>query len=78
MPYDEGVAQRIREMFDRECGISEKRMFGGQAFMLRGNMCCGVVGDTLMARVGPEHYLEALRKLSGYSIHEGKMSFFRR
>ncbi|OGA19663.1 MAG: hypothetical protein A3G25_01850 [Betaproteobacteria bacterium RIFCSPLOWO2_12_FULL_63_13] len=60
MAYDEGVAQRLREMLEGEPGIQQKRMFGGLAFMLRGNMCCGVVGDTLMARVGPDRYADAL------------------
>ncbi|MFI5323026.1 MAG: TfoX/Sxy family protein [Thermodesulfobacteriota bacterium] len=40
--------------------ISEKKMFGGIAFMLKGNMCCGVIDDLLMARVGPEGYEAAL------------------
>jgi hypothetical protein len=35
-------------------------MFGGVAFLLRGNMCCGVVGDELIIRVGPESYERAL------------------
>ena len=30
-------------------------MFGGITFMLRGHMCCGIVGDTLMVRTGPDH-----------------------
>jgi len=62
MAYDEGVAQRLREMLEGEPGIQQKRMFGGLAFMLRGNMCCGVVGDTLMARVGPDRYADALKR----------------
>ena len=37
-------------------------MFGGLAFMVSGNMCCGVVGGELMARVGPEQYEEALQE----------------
>jgi TfoX/Sxy family transcriptional regulator of competence genes len=37
-------------------------MFGGIAFMLRGNMLCGILGDMLMARVGAEQYLAALKK----------------
>lgn len=35
-------------------------MFGGMAFMLNGNMCCGVIGDQLVARIGPEGYESAL------------------
>lgn len=37
-------------------------MFGGIAFMVRGNMCCGVVKDELMVRVGPDRYEEALAR----------------
>ena len=37
-------------------------MFGGLSFMLQGNMCCGVEGDRLMVRVGPENYDEALEQ----------------
>ena len=59
MPFDEGVAQRLREVFDDRKDIVEKRMFGGIAFMHRGNMCCGIVNDVLMARVGPDAYEDA-------------------
>ena len=52
MAFDEGTAQRLREYFDGRSDISEKKMFGGLALMHNGNMCCGVVGDVLMARVG--------------------------
>ena len=37
-------------------------MFGGLAFMLSGNMLCGIAGDSLMARVGPRRYEEALAR----------------
>ena len=56
MAYDEGLAQRIREIFSTRGEFLERKMFGGLAFMLSGNMCCGVVRDTLMLRVGPEQY----------------------
>ena len=36
-------------------------MFGGLAFMVGGHMACGVVGDRLMVRVGPDRYETALR-----------------
>jgi TfoX/Sxy family transcriptional regulator of competence genes len=36
-------------------------MFGGIAFMVRGNMCCGVIDDRLMVRVGPDAYDKALK-----------------
>jgi len=60
MAFDDGVAHRLREVFDGREDIAEKRMFGGIAFMHRGNMCCGVIGDVLMARVGLDAYQTAL------------------
>ncbi|NUP16907.1 MAG: TfoX/Sxy family protein [Streptomyces sp.] len=54
MAYDEGLAQRIRERLGAETGVSEKKMFGGIAFLLQGNMAVGVSGDDLMVRVGPD------------------------
>jgi TfoX/Sxy family transcriptional regulator of competence genes len=62
MAFDEGLAERIRDALVDVRGVSERKMFGGVAFMLRGNMFVGVVGSTLMARVGPDHYATALRR----------------
>lgn len=62
MAYDEGVAERIRDIFIDRDDVLEKKMFGGIAFMLKGHMCCGVIKDSLMARVGPEQYPAALKK----------------
>jgi TfoX/Sxy family transcriptional regulator of competence genes len=56
MAYDEGLAQRVRELLAERDGISEKRMFGGLAFLIRGNMCVGIVKESLMVRVGPDAY----------------------
>ncbi len=60
MPYDEDLAFRIRQILASVNGLREQRMFGGVAFMLNGNMCCGVTGADLMVRVGPEQYENAL------------------
>ena len=62
MAYDEGVAERLREVFEDRSDIVEKKMFGGIAFMHSGNICCGIVDDMLMARVGPDAYEEALKR----------------
>ena len=62
MAYDEGVVQRLREFFAGRIDVVEKKMFGGVAFMVCGNMCCGVVGEELMARVGPEQYEKAVKE----------------
>jgi TfoX/Sxy family transcriptional regulator of competence genes len=56
MAFDEGVAQRLREALEARNDVVEKRMFGGIAFMVRGHMCVGVLGESLMARVGPAQY----------------------
>jgi TfoX/Sxy family transcriptional regulator of competence genes len=56
MAYDESVAGRVREALAERSDIAEKRMFGGLAFLLNGNMCVGVVKDELMVRVGPDAY----------------------
>jgi TfoX/Sxy family transcriptional regulator of competence genes len=60
--YDEGLAQRIRELLDEQGGLSEKKMFGGLAFLVNGNMAVGVVKGELMVRVGPEAHAAALRE----------------
>jgi hypothetical protein len=59
--YDEGLAERIRDLMADEAGVTEKRMFGGLCFLLRGNMCVGVVKDELMVRAGPDAYETLLR-----------------
>jgi hypothetical protein len=59
MVYNEGLAQRVRDLLAEHQGVSEKRMFGGVAFLLNGNMFVGINQDNLMVRVGPEAY-EAL------------------
>ncbi|WP_407688637.1 TfoX/Sxy family protein [Mycobacterium sp. HUMS_1102779] len=54
MPYDEDLADRIRELLGAERGIEEKRMFGGLAFLIDGNMCVAVSGQGgLLVRVPP-------------------------
>ena len=62
MAYDENLAQRIREQFEGLPGIVEKKMFGGIAFLLNGNMATGVIGNDLIVRVGPENYQSALEE----------------
>ena len=60
MAYDEVLAERVRRALTGRAGLSERKMFGGIAFMLQGNMCCGIVRNDLMVRVGPERHEEAL------------------
>ena len=60
MAYDEALAERIRNALRNRHGVTERKMFGGIAFMLRGHMFAGILDDTLMARVGPQNYERAL------------------
>jgi TfoX/Sxy family transcriptional regulator of competence genes len=62
MAYDEGLAYRLSEVYAVVPNVIEKKMFGGLAFMVNGHMSCGIVNDTLMARVGPDQYFEALER----------------
>ena len=70
MPYDETLAKRSREQFNGRADVEEKKMFGGLCFMVSGHMCCGIVKNKLMARVGPDSYKESLAKK-----HVSKMNF---
>ncbi|MCZ0984768.1 hypothetical protein BEK98_44735 [Streptomyces diastatochromogenes] len=51
-----------RERLGTDPDITEKRMFGGIAFLHRGSIAVGVIGDGLMVRVGPEATEEALAR----------------
>lgn len=60
MAYDEGLAQRIRELIGNHPAIAEKKMFGGVGFIIRGHLACGVNGHDLIVRVGPDEHATAL------------------
>lgn len=62
MAVDEGLAERLHVAFEEVPGAEVKRMFGGLAFMVRGHMTVGVVGEELMVRVGSERHDEALAR----------------
>jgi len=54
MAYDEDLANRIRELFGSERGVTEKKMFGGLAFLVGGNMAIAASGQGgLLVRVDP-------------------------
>jgi TfoX/Sxy family transcriptional regulator of competence genes len=60
MAYDEDAARRLREELGTLHGLTEKKMFGGIAFLIGGNMACGVIGPDLIVRVGPVQHAAAL------------------
>ena len=60
--YDEALAERIRKLLKRRKNITERKMFGGVAFLLNGNTCCGVNEKNLVIRLGEEGTLAALKE----------------
>ena len=60
MAYDEGLAQRIRAALQGDPHVTEKKMFGGVAFLREGHMFAGVSDSALMARVGRDHHADSL------------------
>jgi TfoX/Sxy family transcriptional regulator of competence genes len=55
MPYDEDLANRIRELVSGEAGLSEKKMFGGLAFLINGHMSVSASGKGgLLLHVDPD------------------------
>jgi TfoX/Sxy family transcriptional regulator of competence genes len=60
MAIDESLNERIREVLEGRPRITEKKMFGGMAFLCRNNMFLGARKGRLMVRVGPARYEEAL------------------
>lgn len=62
MAFDEKLAGRVRAVLAARPSVSERRMFGGLAFLLQGRMFCGVIGADLVVRVGPEAWGKALAR----------------
>jgi TfoX/Sxy family transcriptional regulator of competence genes len=54
VPYDEELADRLREQLEDEPGLTEQKMFGGLAFLIGGNMAVAASGQGgLLVRVNP-------------------------
>jgi TfoX/Sxy family transcriptional regulator of competence genes len=60
MAFNEGLAERVRQGLARRKSIEEKKMFGGIGFLLNGNMLVGVWKDSLIVRLDPDDYDDAL------------------
>jgi TfoX/Sxy family transcriptional regulator of competence genes len=52
--YDEALADRVRVQLGDEPGLTERKMFGGIAWMLEGNMAVGLMKDGLLVRLGDQ------------------------
>src|SRR5919199_385552 len=69
MAYDEDLANRLRERLADEGGVTEKRMFGGLAFLVNGHMCVAASSrGGLLARVDPDETEDAIAQ-----PHAGRM-----
>src|SRR5579862_3667846 len=63
MAYDEDLANRIRELLAGETGLTERKMFGGLAFLINGNMSVSASGQGgLLLRVDPDETDALLRE----------------
>jgi TfoX/Sxy family transcriptional regulator of competence genes len=58
--YDEELAKKIADVLAEHGDLDERKIFGGIAFMVKGHMCCGVINEDLVLRLGPEGAAEAL------------------
>ena len=65
MAFDEGLARRVRDLLEGQPDVAERKMFGGIAFLVGGNMCCGVIGDDLIVRLDPARAEQLLAFESG-------------
>ncbi len=63
MAYDERLTNRVRAALKSQKKVEEKKMMGGLTFMVNGKMCVGVLKDELMARIDPNEYEVALRRV---------------
>jgi TfoX/Sxy family transcriptional regulator of competence genes len=62
MAFSESLALRLRQILSSRRGITEKKMFGGVGFLLHGNMCVGIWKNSLIVRIDPESYEDALKE----------------
>ena len=62
MAYDPKLLERIRAALSHRTDVVEKKMFGGVAFMVRGNMACGPHNNNLIVRIGDAAAADAMKK----------------
>jgi TfoX/Sxy family transcriptional regulator of competence genes len=62
MAFEEQLAERVRKQLNNQPGLTEKKMFGGLAFLINGNMSVGVHGNELIVRVALETTDDAVKE----------------
>jgi TfoX/Sxy family transcriptional regulator of competence genes len=73
MPYDEDLAHRLRELLADEDAVTEKKMFGGLAFLLHGHMCVSASRTGgLLVRIDPADTEAALERPHAARMEMGR------
>jgi TfoX/Sxy family transcriptional regulator of competence genes len=73
MPYDEDLANRLRELLADEDAVTEKKMFGGLAFLLHGHMCVSASRTGgLLVRIDPADTEAALERPHAARMEMGR------
>jgi TfoX/Sxy family transcriptional regulator of competence genes len=62
MAYDEALAERVKAMVGARDDVTERKMFGGIAWMVGGNLACGVMGEDLCVKLSAEDAEQALER----------------
>lgn len=62
MAYNEKLGERITKLLKTQKGVTEKKMFGGIAYMLKDKMMAGIIKDDIMIRCFHEDYDKLLKK----------------
>jgi TfoX/Sxy family transcriptional regulator of competence genes len=62
MAYDEALAERVKAIIGARDAVTERKMFGGIAWMVGGNMACGVMGEDLCVKLSVEDAEKALER----------------
>ena len=62
MAHDERLAERVLSIIGDQPTLAQMKRFGGLAFLLQGNIACGVIGADLIVRVPKEKYAETLAR----------------
>jgi TfoX/Sxy family transcriptional regulator of competence genes len=62
MAYDEALAERVKDIVGARDAVTERKMFGGIAWMVGGNLACGVMGEDLCVKLSPEDAEQALEQ----------------
>jgi TfoX/Sxy family transcriptional regulator of competence genes len=72
LAYSEQLAERIRGALAKRERVTERKMFGGVAWMIDGNMAVGTAGDDLMVRLDPDDGDRALQEPGARLMEMGK------